>query len=71
MPLKLKRPESVMMTTKEAANYMGLSAQTLNLDRHRAAKHGVPLRYPYIRLGKAVRYRKRDLEDCLEANRVV
>lgn len=51
-----------LLTTQEAADYLGVSKQFLERDRH------VGARIPYIQVGaRAVRYRIQDLEDYLES----
>jgi len=52
------------MDTRDAARYLGVAYQTLNLWR-------VEDRGPaYLRLGRLVRYRQADLDAWLEARRV-
>ena len=46
-----------MLTRKEAADYLGLSANTLSS----WASNG-RVKLPFVRLGRAVRYRRRDLD---------
>jgi excisionase family DNA binding protein len=46
-----------IFTVSEAAEYLGLAMSTLN--KWRCYHHEGP---PYIKLGKAVRYRKKDLD---------
>ena len=50
------------MNTKDAAKYLGLSHHTLNQWRHQGRG---PL---FVRLGRAIRYRKADLDDYLECS---
>lgn len=55
----MKKP---LLTTKEAADYLGLSKAFLERDRWAGA------RIPFIRVGsRAVRYRLQDLDDYIEA----
>ena len=50
-----------LMTTKEAASYLGVSCAFLERDRWAGA------RVPFIKVGsRAVRYRLADLEDYIE-----
>ncbi|MFT7294892.1 MAG: excisionase family DNA binding protein [Pseudohongiellaceae bacterium] len=47
-----------LLTTKEAANHLGVSAAYLERDRWAGA------RVPFVRLGKrAIRYRQEDLDN--------
>ena len=69
MALKLKRPASELLTTKQAADMLNLSTHTLYTDRSQANKGGV-LQYPYIKLGTTVRYKRSDLDALIEASRV-
>lgn len=55
-----------LLTTKEAANYLGLQGQTLSVWR-------CEKRYPdlrYIKVGAHVRYRLSDLEEWLQGRTV-
>lgn len=52
---------NLMLDTKKAANYLGLSVATLEAWRTRG---GGPV---FLKLGKAVRYRIADLESFLNA----
>lgn len=70
MVLKLNRPESALLTTREAASFLSLSEKTLVMDRHKAARKGAALQFPYIKFGTTVRYRRSDLEALIDANRV-
>lgn len=66
MPLTIIRPHSKeFMTRKEAAHLLGIKEQTL-------AKWASVGRYdlPYIKVGKAVRYRRADIESYLTRNTV-
>lgn len=49
-----------MLTVQAAAEYLALSPETLNADRWRGT-----LGIPYVRLGRAIRYRTEDLEGFL------
>jgi excisionase family DNA binding protein len=50
------------LTTRQAADYIGLAKTTLEKRR----LHGQSPKF--VRLGRAVRYRIKDLEEFLEAN---
>lgn len=74
--LKLKKPQSVagietLLTTKQAAQIVGLSASFLNNDRYIAAQEGTTPKFPYIKLPSGgVRYRASDLKAVIEAGYV-
>lgn len=53
-----------MMTRPEAAEYLGLRPATLEAWASRGT-----VKLPVCKLGRAVRYRKRDLDQFIEANR--
>lgn len=53
------------LTTKEAAEYLGLSPYTL--ERWRMA--GSPVQIPYLKFGKAVRYEVQALDQFMVASR--
>lgn len=69
MALKLKRPAPDLLTTQQAADMLNLSAHTLYTDRSNANK-GRALKYPYVKLGTTVRYKRSDLEALIDASRV-
>ncbi len=53
---------NVLLTTKEAAQYLGMSKAFLERDRWAGA------RIPFVKLGaRAVRYRQADLESYIES----
>lgn len=56
---------SPMLNREDAAKYLGISSSTL-------ANWACTRKFniPYIRLGKAVRYRKSDLDAFIESNAV-
>lgn len=56
---------SVCVTTAEAANYLGISQSWLRQARMRGRKDAPP----FVRIGRAVRYRIQDLDDWLEVNK--
>ena len=54
-----------LLTTKEAAEYLGLSMAFLERDRWQGAK------VPFVRIGsRTVRYLKEDLEEYVKTRRV-
>lgn len=53
-----------MMTRVEAAAYLGLRPATLEAWASRGS-----VNLPFSKLGRLVRYRKRDLDSFIEANR--
>jgi len=55
----------VWWTEKEAAHYLGCKPCTLNKDRFQKR-----LNIPYFRLGRHIRYRKRELDAWIERTRV-
>jgi excisionase family DNA binding protein len=59
------------LTEKEAAHYLGLGVGTLQKSRMIGNLRGKLPPPPFIKLGKAVRYLKADLDKWLERHRVV
>lgn len=57
-------PASNLLTTPEAADYLGLSFRTLNNSRYTGLLAGVKAP-PYRKLGKSVRYDKNALDKWL------
>ncbi len=55
---------SQLLTEKEAAKILCLSVQTLRNDR------GTLRRFPFVKLGRSVRYRPEDLDAVVAAGRV-
>jgi excisionase family DNA binding protein len=53
-----------LLTTEELAVFLGMSSQVLTINR--MTESGIP----FIRLGRSIRYRLRDVEDHLAANTV-
>jgi excisionase family DNA binding protein len=52
---------NILLTTKTAANYLGVSAAFLERDRWAGA------RIPFIKLGsRSIRYRQQDLDNYIE-----
>lgn len=58
-------PNATLLTRKEAAQYLGVSASTL---ANWASTKTFVL--PYFRVGKAVRYRKSDLDEFIQKSKV-
>lgn len=54
-----------LMTDKDAASYLNLAVNTLAVWRSTKRED-----LPFIKLGRAVRYRKSDLDNWLNANTV-
>lgn len=54
-----------LLDEKQVANLLGLSVQTLRNDR--AGRR----RIPYVKMGKAVRYRPEDVQAFIEGNRIL
>jgi hypothetical protein len=71
--LKTTQPKTIagvqpLLTTKEAAEIIGLSASFLHNDRYVARAEGTPPKYPYVKLPSGgVRYRVADLLALIEA----
>lgn len=57
---------STMLTTRQAAEYLGLAKSTLEIWRCRG-ENGLP----YLKMGRAVRYRLSDLEAWARARTVM
>lgn len=55
-----------LVDERTAAKFLSLSVQTLRNDRARAGKR----RFPYIKLGKAIRYDLNDLAQIVDQSRV-
>lgn len=53
------------INTKDAAVFLGLSASTLRQDRSTQK-----LKIPFYRIGRAVRYRREDLQAFIDQHRV-
>lgn len=51
----------ICYTEKQVAKILGLPAKTLR--NHRSTGKGIP----YVKIGEAVRYRKKDVDACLKA----
>lgn len=70
MAVVIKNSPPSIMTTKEAAAFVGFSESYLNQDRWRANATGTPPVFPFIRIGRSVRYRRDDLAEVLAARTV-
>jgi hypothetical protein len=53
-----------LLTANQVAEYLGTSERVLAVERHR----GVGL--PYVRVGRRIRYRAKDIAAYLDANTV-
>jgi hypothetical protein len=58
------------LTERDAARYIGLSRAYLRQSRMRLPRRGIDAP-PYLRVGRAIRYLRGDLDRWLEAHRVV
>ena len=56
---------SDLLTRAQAAEYLGIAVQTLAVWACRG-RYGLP----FVRIGRSVRYRKRDLDEFIEARTV-
>lgn len=59
-----------ILNEKDAADYIGLAAITLRMQRARGTRTGGVPPIPYVRLGRAIRYRVSDLDRYLEEHLV-
>ncbi len=55
--------ESVLMSPKEAAAFLGVQIHWLEKRRGKAALRGGP---PYVRMGGFVKYRRSDLDEYIK-----
>ena len=60
---EIARPTSTLMSVEQAADYLGLAVSTLN--KWRCVGNGPT----YFKMGRAVRYAEKDLEDYLISSR--
>jgi excisionase family DNA binding protein len=65
---RMKTMDKDMMTTEEAAAYLGLKRTTLDADR--SVRKGC-LGLPFYRVGKKIQYSKADIDQWLESRREV
>lgn len=71
MTLHLKKPESVLLTSQEAAEMLGLTERYLAMDRHTSRANGTRPTVPYVRLGyRTIRYKRADVVAVIDASRV-
>ncbi len=59
-----------IFTEKEAALYISMSRSFLSQDRMNGTRNGRTIEQDFVKLGRAVRYRKDDLDSWLLKNRV-
>jgi hypothetical protein len=55
-----------LLTTEETADQLNLSRAYFARDRWLSKKNGVPPVVPFVRIGRAVRYRQGDLDRLIE-----
>ncbi len=60
-----------ILTEKEAAIYIGMSRSFLSQDRMNGYREGRTPGPTFIKLGRSVRYHKKDLDDWLNMHRMV
>lgn len=53
----------ILMTQKEASEYLGTTVGTLNTWRHYGKD-----KIPFVRWGNRIRYRKKDIDQWIENN---
>lgn len=61
---------SALLTTEEAAKLINLSSDYLKRDRWLAKSGGTPPKFPFYKIGEAVRYKRADVLAVLEQGRV-
>ena len=67
MTLQIKKPDSVLLTPKQAAAMLSLSERYLTMDRHHARANGTPPNVRYVRLGhRTIRYKSADILALIE-----
>ena len=59
-----------VLTEKEAAKYIGMSCSFLNQDRINSYRKNRTHGPAFMKLGRSIRYHKKDLDDWLNKNRV-
>lgn len=60
-----------ILTEDEAAKYIGMSRSFLNADRSNGPRPKRTKGPAFLKIGKAVRYRKADLDEWLQQNRII
>lgn len=67
-----KQKETVeMLTEREAARYIGMSRSFLSQDRMNGYRVNRTPGPDFVRLGRAIRYRRQDLDAWISKNRVI
>ncbi len=61
---------SNVLTEKEAAQYLNLSRATLRRARMQGPRNGHIASPPYLKMGRSVRYLRKDCDKWLEEHRV-
>lgn len=56
LPRDTKEPDTILLDNNQAAKFLGLSVSTINKDRC-VRNIGIP----FVKMGRAVRYRQSDL----------
>lgn len=64
-------PQQNALTEKQAAAYIGMSVPYLRIDRMNGHREGRTPGPPFVKIGRAVRYLRRDLDQWLDDHRVV
>lgn len=62
--------DNVSLKNRQAAEYLGLSESSLRQDRMNGPRKGRMSPIPFYRLGRAIRYRKAELDEWLKKHRV-
>lgn len=62
LDLSAFKSRSPLVIEKVAAEYLGVSARWLAMDRFTAGQAGTPPIVPFVRMGRNVRYRISELE---------
>lgn len=62
--------QPALFSEKQAAIYLSIHPRQLANDRATANVSGTNPRYPYVRLGRTIRYRKADLDGLIAASTV-
>lgn len=63
--LSVFKDRSPLVVEKVAAEYLGVSARWLAMDRFNASQAGTPPTVPFVKMSRNVRYRISDLEDYI------
>lgn len=71
LTIKTTPAAPAIMSTQQAAAYLGVSAQFLHTDRHISIQSQTDPTVPYLRLGsRMIRYKRSDLDAFFERSRV-